>query len=83
MQTPWIPHCVTCDSQHVEPLPRIMRNDAEDWFQCDRCGHVFTASAVMEDSDALGKSPDIFSVSELSSDERARVASVAGQRFAP
>ena len=83
MQTPLIPYCAICESRHIARLPRITRRDADDWFQCDCCGHVFTASAATETPEVTGKVPHIFSVSELSSDERARLASVARERFAP
>lgn len=83
MQTLSIPDCIICGSRHVAPLARIARHDAEDWLQCDFCGHVFPASAATETPDVLGNVPDIFSISELSSDERARMASVASERFEP
>jgi hypothetical protein len=35
--------CTHCGSPDTEPLARMQRHtcDADDWVQCQKCGHVF------------------------------------------
>jgi hypothetical protein len=37
------PRCARCESPNTEPLTTMRRGtcDADEWFRCDECEHVF------------------------------------------
>jgi hypothetical protein len=44
------PRCVRCESPNTEPVTTMRRGtcDADEWFRCDECEHVFPQSRDAE-----------------------------------
>jgi hypothetical protein len=40
------PRCARCESPNTEPVTTMRRGtcDADEWFRCDECEHVFPQS---------------------------------------
>ena len=65
------PCCGICESRHVEPLTQIGRIGAERWFNCESCGHAFTAPDDADPFIDFRRILRTFSFLDLSSEERA------------
>jgi hypothetical protein len=44
------PRCARCESPNTEPITTMRRGtcDADEWFRCDECEHVFPKSREAE-----------------------------------
>jgi hypothetical protein len=44
------PRCARCESPNTEPVTTMRRGtcDADEWFRCDECEHVFPQSRDAE-----------------------------------
>jgi hypothetical protein len=38
------PICPICDSTSVRPAPSVNPQSALDWFECNKCGHLWSLS---------------------------------------
>ena len=48
---PSSPQCTQCRSSQIECIVTMRHEtvDADAWFHCEECGHIFTDSAVDQD----------------------------------
>jgi hypothetical protein len=45
-----VPRCARCESPNTEPVTTMRRGtcDADEWFRCEECEHVFPQSREPE-----------------------------------
>jgi len=46
-------HCPRCASDWIERIWSMQQYTRDNWFRCDRCGHLFTA--MVEGRDQSGQ----------------------------
>jgi len=81
MLTPSTSECPTCESRDVTLLPVKASHNAEYWFQCECCDHVFSTADRAYDHKMLDGMSKTLRISELSLNERSIVTALVEENW--